>query len=269
MARARPSLASASVRAMMTNCGSVRASTAALMRSTISSGGNQFLAGPVAAALGAHLVLNVHGCRAGLDHLADGARNVEGSAPAGVDIDQQRQRGGVGDAPDIGQHIFHGADAEVRNAERIGRHASAGEINGAETRRLGQARRVGIDGAHHLQRLLCRERRAKARSRRPVHADRPPCVFLWRIITGFSHGFPASHFRNRAARCDNHPVGAFPARNGSARRRNITMKRLFICTGLLLAATTLFAQPKPPAGPPEPAGHGVGDHRRQGHHHHL
>ena len=133
-------------------------------------GRHQFLAGPVAAALGAHLVLDVHGCRAGLDHLADGARNIEGSAPSGVDIDQQRQRAGVGDAPDIGQHVFHGGDAQVRNAQRIGGHASAGEINGAETRRLGHARRVGIDGAHHLQRLLCRERRAKARSRRPVHA---------------------------------------------------------------------------------------------------
>ena len=29
------------------------------------------------------------------------------------------------------------------------------------------------------------------------------------------------------------------------------MKRLFICTGLLLAATTLLAQSKPPAGPPK------------------
>jgi len=29
------------------------------------------------------------------------------------------------------------------------------------------------------------------------------------------------------------------------------MKRLFICTGLLFAATTLLAQPKPPAGPPK------------------
>ena len=29
------------------------------------------------------------------------------------------------------------------------------------------------------------------------------------------------------------------------------MKRLFICTGILLAATTLLAQSKPPAGPPK------------------
>jgi len=31
------------------------------------------------------------------------------------------------------------------------------------------------------------------------------------------------------------------------------MKRLFICTGLLLCATALFAQQKPPASPPEKA----------------
>ena len=90
---ASPSLASASVRAMMTNCGSVRASTGGLDAIDHLFSRHQFLAGPMAAALGAHLVFDVHRSRAGLDHLADGARNVEGPAPAGVDIDQQRQRG--------------------------------------------------------------------------------------------------------------------------------------------------------------------------------
>src|ERR1039458_7171323 len=45
----------------------------------------------------------------------------------------------------------------------------------------------------------------------------------------------------------------------SAQRRKITMKRLLVCTGLFIAAATLFAQqtppptspPTPPATPPE------------------
>ena len=55
-------------------------------------GWNEFFAGAVAAALGADLVFDVHGGGAGLDHRADGAGDVEGAAPAGVDVDEQRQR---------------------------------------------------------------------------------------------------------------------------------------------------------------------------------
>jgi hypothetical protein len=116
----------------------------------------------VAAALGAHLVFNVHRRRAGLDHLPNGPRNVEGPAPAGIDIDQQRQAACVGNAPHVGQHVFHGADAQVRHAQRVGRHAAAGEIERAKTRRLRQPRRVGVDGARHLQRLFFPHRRAKS-----------------------------------------------------------------------------------------------------------
>ena len=123
---------------MMTKLGSVRASTAALDAVDHLLSGDEFLAGAMAAALGAHLVFNVHGGRAGLDHGADGARDVEGAAPAGVDVDEQRQRGGVGDAADVGQHVFHGADAEVGKPEGVGGHASAGEIEGAKAGGLSQ-----------------------------------------------------------------------------------------------------------------------------------
>ncbi len=83
----------------------------------------------------------------------------------------KRKRAGIGDAADIDEHVFHGADAEVGNTERVGGHATAGEINGAEARGLGQPRRVGVDGAGHLQGLFCRQRRAKARSRGIVDGD--------------------------------------------------------------------------------------------------
>src|ERR1017187_3731156 len=36
----------------------------------------------------------------------------------------------------------------------------------------------------------------------------------------------------------------------SAQRRKITMKRLLVCTGLFIAAATLFAQQPPPPTPP-------------------
>jgi hypothetical protein len=48
------------------------------------------------------------------------------------------------------------------------------------------------------------------------------------------------------------------------------MKRLLVCTGLLIAATTLLAQQPAAQGPAqEPGGHRVGHHRRQSHHHRL
>ena len=80
----------------------------------------------------------MHGGRAGLDHGANGAGDVEGAAPAGVDVDEQGEGRGIGDAADVDQHVFHGADAEVGNAERVGSHASAGKIERAKARGLGK-----------------------------------------------------------------------------------------------------------------------------------
>ncbi len=52
---------------------------------------HQFFAWPMAAAFGAYLVFHVHCGRTCLDHRTNRARNVERAAPAGIDIDQQRQ----------------------------------------------------------------------------------------------------------------------------------------------------------------------------------
>ena len=159
--------ASASVRAMMTKSGSVRASTAALMRSPISSA-NHLLARAVAAALGADLVLDVHGGGAGLDQRARGARHVEGArAEAGVDVDQQRQVADVGDAADVDEHVVQVGDAEVRHAERAGGDAAAGKVDRAVADALRHQRVVGVDRADDLERLFVRglpEARARAGS---------------------------------------------------------------------------------------------------------
>jgi len=61
-------------------------------------------------------------------------------------------------------------------------------------------------------------------------------------------------FRNRRVRCDNQRVGAAPEPTRPRPEGSITMKRVLICTGLLIAATTLLAQQKaPPKSPPETA----------------
>src|SRR6185503_7071982 len=121
--------------------------------------GNQLLARAVAAALGAHLVLDVHGGGAELDQRARGARHVErAGAEAGVDVDQQRQVAHVGDAPDVGEHVVEVGDAEVRHAERAGGHAAAGKIDCAIADALRHQRVVRVDGADDLERLFLPER---------------------------------------------------------------------------------------------------------------
>jgi hypothetical protein len=154
------------------------------MRSAISSVATSSL--PVAAALGAHLVLNMHGSRPGLDHGADGAGDVERSAPAGVDVDQQRKVDHIGNPPNIRQHIFHGADAEVGYAERVGCHASPGQIQGAEAGSVGQARRISIDGAGHLQRPFLGHGKSKTGSGRVRFKGVSHASSLGRIIAGIA-----------------------------------------------------------------------------------
>ena len=120
-------------------------------------GGDQCLAGAVAAALRLHLVLEVAAGRARADQVRNGARDVEGRAPAGVGIDQQRQVAGRGDAADVLADVVQAGDAEVRQAERGVRDARAGEVEGAEAGALGEQRAEGIDGADDLQRSLVGE----------------------------------------------------------------------------------------------------------------
>ena len=86
-----PSTASASVRAIITKSSSHLASTAALMRSTISCLADEGFARAMTAAFLRHLVLNMHGRCAGFDHGLDGPGDTQCAAPAGVDVDQHRE----------------------------------------------------------------------------------------------------------------------------------------------------------------------------------
>ena len=114
---------------------------------------HDFLARTVAATLGAHLVFDVQGGRAELDHRFHGARHVEGGrTETRVGVDQQRQVAHVGDAADVGQHVVQAGNAQVGQAQRAGRDAAAGQVDGLVTGALGQQGVVGVDGADHLQR---------------------------------------------------------------------------------------------------------------------
>ena len=149
-----PSLASASVRAMMTKLWVGARVDGRLDAIDHLFARDDLLAGAVAATLGLHLVFDVTARGAGLGERADGARNIESAAEAGVRIDQQRQRANVGDAAHVGEHIVECRDTEVRHAERSGRNAAARKIDGAVAGALRHARVVGVDGADDLQRLL-------------------------------------------------------------------------------------------------------------------
>ena len=63
---------------------------------------------------------------AGLGERLHRARDVESTAPARIGVDQQGQRAGLGDAPDIDEHVVHRTDAEIRQAERVRRDATTG-----------------------------------------------------------------------------------------------------------------------------------------------
>ena len=154
MAASRPSTAWASVRAMMTNCASVRASTAALMRSHISAVLTSSLPGRCPQRLACTWSSRWQPAAPARFHFLDGARDHQGAAPAGVRIHEQRQRRRLRDAPDVLADIVQGRETEVGQAERRIRHARAGKVKRTKARALREHRAVGVDRADDLQRPL-------------------------------------------------------------------------------------------------------------------
>ena len=69
------------------------------------------------AAFRPYLVLHVNGGHTRLLQGPNGARNIEGTTPAGVDVHQQRKGCGVDNSASIGENVFHRADAKVGQAE--------------------------------------------------------------------------------------------------------------------------------------------------------
>jgi hypothetical protein len=71
----------------------------------------------VTATLRGDLIFDVQTRGACLDKGAEGARNVERSAPTGIRIHEQRQGAGIGDAANVDEHLVHRQNTEARHDE--------------------------------------------------------------------------------------------------------------------------------------------------------
>ena len=123
--------------------------------------GDDGLVGPMPAALGGDLIFHVNGSGPGADHLADAPGDVEGAAPAGVDVHQQGQFRRGGDAAHVGKHVVQGRHAQIRQSVGGVGHPAAAQVERPVAHLLGHERGIGVDGADHLQRLLRRASVAK------------------------------------------------------------------------------------------------------------
>ena len=122
MAACSPSTARASVRAMMTNESSTRASTAILMRSTISACETISFARPMTATLGRDLILDMDTSGSGLGQRANrpGQYLKAPPNPVSPSTSKGRSQASVMRRTSI-KHILQPADPQIRHAQRIGR----------------------------------------------------------------------------------------------------------------------------------------------------
>jgi hypothetical protein len=115
--------------------------------------GNDFFVRTMTATLRTDLIFDMECGGTEFDHRFHGASDIEcRRTKTGIDIDQQRQIADIGDATHIGQHIIEVGDAEIGQAERASGHATARQVDRAETRAFGQQRVIGINRADYLQR---------------------------------------------------------------------------------------------------------------------
>jgi hypothetical protein len=122
------------------------------------------LAGEVAAALGAGLVLQLHGVGAGALQRAHGVRHVDRIAEAGVGIHDQRQPHRVAQRRGGLRHLGKADEAEVRQAVELVGEARAAQVDGLEAELLDDARGQRVAGARHEQAAAGLEGLAQARA---------------------------------------------------------------------------------------------------------
>jgi hypothetical protein len=163
-----PSTAAASVRAISTNPASVLASTAAFTRSIISSFVTTSLPGRCPQRFWPTWSSMCTAATPMRSKLRMVRSDVEGPAPAGVDVHQQGHARGVDDATCVGEHVLHGADAKIGHAQRVCRHAATGQVQRLVAGALGHEAGVGRDRAHHLQRGFFGNGGAETRTSRGV-----------------------------------------------------------------------------------------------------
>ena len=117
-------------------------------------GGGEALVGEMAALLGQHLVLELHGRRPGVLQLAHQAHDVERLAVAGVAVDDERQIHRSADRPREEDELVEREHPEIGQGE-AGGDGGAGEVErleaGAASEQGGQ-RRVSAGEAHDARR---------------------------------------------------------------------------------------------------------------------
>ncbi|CSB66371.1 Uncharacterised protein [Vibrio cholerae] len=101
-----------------------------------------------------HLIFHVYRRGSGFLHRFDGACNVKCAAKAGINIHQQRQIAGVGDAFHIYQHVIECGDAQIWQAVRGIGNATAREINRLMADTFRHHGAVRVDGADDLQWMM-------------------------------------------------------------------------------------------------------------------
>jgi hypothetical protein len=113
---------------------------------------HQRFARTVTAAFHGYLILDVAGCRAGAFHFLHRAADHEGTAPAGIRINQQGQIAGIGDATNVLADIRQRGHREVRQAEGGVGDAGTGQVDRPESGFVRKQCRIRIDRADDLQR---------------------------------------------------------------------------------------------------------------------
>ena len=127
---------------------------------------DEFLAGPMAAAFGLHLILQMAAGGSGAAHFPNGAREHESAAPTRIGIHQERQRCRVSDAADILADIIQRGETEIGEPEGGIGHAGPGKIERAKPSALRQHGAIGIDHARDLQGAFFLNRSAESRTGR-------------------------------------------------------------------------------------------------------
>ncbi len=120
----------------------------------------------MAAALGLHLVFDVHAGRSGGGKLSHGTAQHERRPKSRVRVHQQRQVARARNAANVLHHVVQRRHAEVRQAKGGVSDARAGKIDGGKPAMSRQQRRISVDCANHLQGTLRVHGGAKSLSRR-------------------------------------------------------------------------------------------------------
>ncbi len=128
------------------------------------------------AAFHGDLVLEVTAGSPRARELADCAADHECTAEARVGIDEQRQRRRRRDAAHVLAHVAQRRHREVRQPERGVGDAGARQVDGPETRFLGEHCGIGVDRADDLQRAF--RLKCGAESGSCTHSSCPPVWLL-------------------------------------------------------------------------------------------